>query len=101
MKPQSIEAAAGKNPIDHTGKLYSIAANKISKHVSSMLNSYVEVYINSNKHQTLENADLIIIRTPYNLDEFQKRNIKNYVNSELSNSFKYTKSLIQGELILW
>lgn len=33
MRPMSMEAAAGKNPISHVGKLYNVLAQKIAKRI--------------------------------------------------------------------
>lgn len=45
MRPMSIEAAAGKNPVDHTGKLYGILSQRIadSVHESHGLRNQVHV----------------------------------------------------------
>jgi S-adenosylmethionine synthetase len=32
-RPMSLEAAAGKNPVNHVGKLYNVAAREIAEHV--------------------------------------------------------------------
>jgi S-adenosylmethionine synthetase len=33
QRPMTIEAAAGKNPVSHVGKIYNIAAHEIAEHV--------------------------------------------------------------------
>ncbi len=40
FRPMTLEATAGKNPINHTGKIYNIAANKI---VSAIQKEYPEI----------------------------------------------------------
>ncbi|TFG19828.1 MAG: methionine adenosyltransferase [Promethearchaeota archaeon] len=45
-RPQSLEAAAGKNPINHVGKIYSIMAQLISKSIYEKAGGdAVEVYV--------------------------------------------------------
>ena len=45
-RPQSLEAAAGKNPINHVGKIYSIMAQLISKAIYEKAGGdAVEVYV--------------------------------------------------------
>ena len=39
MRPMSIEAPAGKNPIDHTGKIYGVVANEIAYEVYKAIKS--------------------------------------------------------------
>jgi S-adenosylmethionine synthetase len=35
MRPMSMEAAAGKNPVTHVGKLYNVLANKVANEIVS------------------------------------------------------------------
>lgn len=45
-RPQTLEAACGKNPINHVGKIYSLMANEISaKIVEKSGGDAVEVYV--------------------------------------------------------
>ncbi len=45
-RPQSLEAAAGKNPINHVGKIYSIMAQLISKEIFKRAGGdAIEVYV--------------------------------------------------------
>ena len=41
-RPMSLEAIAGKNPDSHTGKLYSIAAERIARHVVEQVENVTE-----------------------------------------------------------
>ncbi len=43
-RPMSLEAAAGKNPITHVGKLYNITANQIAQNVVKEIPEVEEVY---------------------------------------------------------
>lgn len=45
-RPQTLEAAAGKNPINHVGKIYSLMANEIAQQiVDDSGGDAVEVYV--------------------------------------------------------
>jgi S-adenosylmethionine synthetase len=44
FRPMSLEATAGKNPINHVGKLYNITARQIAEHVLAHLEEVEEVY---------------------------------------------------------
>ena len=35
-RPMTLEATAGKNPITHTGKLYNLVANEISREITNV-----------------------------------------------------------------
>jgi S-adenosylmethionine synthetase len=46
MRPMSLEAAAGKNPVSHVGKLYNVIANIIANRVYNEVKGVKEVYVN-------------------------------------------------------
>ncbi len=39
-RPMTLEAAAGKNPLSHVGKLYNIAANEMAKEIYEKFSAY-------------------------------------------------------------
>jgi len=41
----SMEAAAGKNPINHVGKIYNLLSSEVAKDISEMIDGVSEVYI--------------------------------------------------------
>ncbi|OFZ86248.1 MAG: S-adenosylmethionine synthase [Betaproteobacteria bacterium RBG_16_64_18] len=43
-RPMSIEAAAGKNPVTHVGKLYNVLAQRIARSVASEIAGVEEAY---------------------------------------------------------
>jgi S-adenosylmethionine synthetase len=45
MRQYSVEAVAGKNPINHTGKLFNIAAQRMADRVIKEVRGVREVYI--------------------------------------------------------
>ncbi|OIO40370.1 S-adenosylmethionine synthetase [Candidatus Pacearchaeota archaeon CG_4_9_14_3_um_filter_31_7] len=44
-RPMSLEAAAGKNPTNHAGKIYNIASNIIASHIIKEVKNVKEVYV--------------------------------------------------------
>lgn len=44
-RPMTLEAAAGKNPVSHVGKLYNIMANIIAKEVYESFDGIEQVYV--------------------------------------------------------
>lgn len=44
FRPMSLEAAAGKNPISHVGKLYNITARRIAEHIVEQIEEVEEAY---------------------------------------------------------
>ena len=45
MRPMSMEAAAGKNPVSHVGKLYNVVARRIAERIHESINAMREVYV--------------------------------------------------------
>ncbi|MFP3080842.1 MAG: methionine adenosyltransferase, partial [Acidilobus sp.] len=45
MRPMSLEAAAGKNPVTHVGKIYNVAAMEISQVIYEKVPGVKEVYV--------------------------------------------------------
>ncbi len=45
MRPMSLEATAGKNPVSHVGKLYNVLAMKVAERVVKEVGKVREVYI--------------------------------------------------------
>jgi len=43
-RPMNLEAAAGKNPVTHVGKLYNLAAGRIAREIVASLPEVEEVY---------------------------------------------------------
>lgn len=43
-RPMSLEAAAGKNPVSHTGKLYNLLAERIAQRIAAELEGVEEAY---------------------------------------------------------
>jgi S-adenosylmethionine synthetase len=43
-RPMSLEAAAGKNPVSHTGKLYNLLAERIAGRIAGGLEGVDEAY---------------------------------------------------------
>jgi S-adenosylmethionine synthetase len=46
MRPMSLEATAGKNPVSHVGKLYNVVAYRIANRIYSEVKGAKEVYVN-------------------------------------------------------
>ncbi|MGC9111994.1 methionine adenosyltransferase [Acidilobus sp.] len=45
MRPMSLEAAAGKNPVTHVGKIYNVAAMEIAQLIYAKVPNIREVYV--------------------------------------------------------
>ncbi len=102
MRPMSMEAAAGKNPVSHIGKLYNVLANLIAEKIHNELKDIDEVHvymlsqIGKPINQPLSvNVDLITSRelTGNIINE-----VEAIVQEELNNITKLTDLIISGNL---
>ncbi|MGQ4892607.1 MAG: methionine adenosyltransferase [Candidatus Njordarchaeia archaeon] len=45
LRPMSMEAAAGKNPVSHVGKIYQVIAQRAAEKIYSETDTFKEVYV--------------------------------------------------------
>ncbi|MBJ8030409.1 methionine adenosyltransferase [Bacillus cereus group sp. N21] len=102
MRSMSIEAPAGKNPLDHTGKLYGVLTQKIADKIYEEIGKSVEVHIFTSKEAPLDNPDEITVNIP-NWDENlgEKEKIEKIVNDFINSVDKITHELIFHGITMW
>lgn len=63
-RPMSLEAAAGKNPVSHVGKLYNVLANRIARAVvaESHVAEQVDCYLLSQIGRPIDDPQLLDIK---------------------------------------
>jgi S-adenosylmethionine synthetase len=44
-RPMSTEAAAGKNPVSHVGKIYNLLSHQMAQHIYTAVDGVAEVYV--------------------------------------------------------
>jgi S-adenosylmethionine synthetase len=44
-RPMSTEAAAGKNPVSHVGKIYTLLSHQMAQHIYTAVDGVAEVYV--------------------------------------------------------
>lgn len=101
MRPMSIEAPAGKNPIDHTGKLYSVVSHKIARKLADCLDTNVEVFVQTSKETLLAEPDNILINTAREISAEERVTIDNLVHSEFLNLGVLSAAVIEPGVLLW
>jgi S-adenosylmethionine synthetase len=62
-KPFSMEAASGKNPVYHVGKVYTAIVDTLSKEISEKFNCEAQVFMTSKIGNHLFDPDNITVRT--------------------------------------
>ena len=105
-RPMNMEAAAGKNPVTHVGKLYNIIAQQIADTVVGDLNEVREAYcylvsrIGSpvNKPQVVDLH--LAMQKGSSIDEVRSH-IEEIVRDKLTSSAKIQQALITGAISIY
>jgi S-adenosylmethionine synthetase len=101
-RPMSIESAAGKNPLDHTGKLYSIMAHRIAKELANELSATVLVTLCSAKGGQLSEPDFIGIEIGCEtLEERAKNRVAISTKNSLAGIADLSSQLLSSNVVLW
>jgi S-adenosylmethionine synthetase len=102
-RPLCSEAAAGKNPVSHVGKIYNSLTHHIANRVHKQVPEIEEVYIwlLSQIGQPIDQPAIAaaqVVMKPNNSFNSVKRQIEEVVNSELENIDKFCNDLAQGRI---
>ena len=102
-RPFCSEAAAGKNPVSHVGKIYNVLTYKTAQHVYEDVPEVEEVYIwllskiGSPIDQPAVAAAQVIMRGNNSLEK-ARREISEVLDYELENIDKFCMELAQGKI---
>ncbi len=102
-RPVCSEAAAGKNPVSHVGKIYNLLTHRIAEHVYEQVSGVEEVYIwlLSQIGKPIDQpaiASAQVVMKSGNSMENVRRDIKKVINSELENIDKFCMDLAHGKI---
>ncbi len=102
-RPFCSEAAAGKNPVSHVGKIYNVLTYKIAQHVCEEVPEVEEVYIwllskigSPIDHPAVAAAQ-VIMKGNNHIDKV-RHEINDVLNYELENIDKFCMELAQGKI---
>jgi len=102
-RPFCSEAAAGKNPVSHVGKIYNVLTYKIAQHVYEEVPEVEEVYIwllskigSPIDHPAVAAAQ-VIMKGNNNLDKV-RHEINDVLDCELENIDKFCHELARGKI---
>jgi len=105
-RPATTEAAAGKNPVSHVGKIYNLLSHEIAEHIYLEVEGLreVTVYLCSQIghpiDQPLVAAAQVILPEGVTLDDVRDP-VAEVIDRELAGIQHFTERLIQGELKVW
>jgi S-adenosylmethionine synthetase len=102
-RPFCSEAAAGKNPVSHVGKIYNVLTYKTAQHIYEDVPEVEEVYIwllskiGSPIDQPAVAAAQVIMKGNNSLEK-ARREISEVLDYELENIDKFCMELAQGKI---
>ena len=105
-RPATTEAAAGKNPVSHVGKIYNLLSHEIAERIYLEVEGLreVTVYLCSQIGQPIDRplvaAAQVILGDGAELPDV-KEPILGVIDREFSNIQRFTERLIHGEFRVW
>lgn len=105
-RPMNMEAAAGKNPVTHVGKLYNIVAQRIATSLVTELNGVQQAYcylvsrIGSPIHEP-QLIDLQLEIAEGVLTEKSESRINEIVAAQLDNIYTIRDEIIAGDITVY
>ncbi|MEM1541548.1 MAG: methionine adenosyltransferase [Ignisphaera sp.] len=105
MRPMSLEATAGKNPVSHVGKIYNVLARNIANEIYRQINDVTEVYVSllSQIGQPIDNPLAVDIKLvpQKTLTSDMMNEAKAIANEALENIHKVTMDIVEGKVTLF
>ncbi|MET7641168.1 methionine adenosyltransferase [Streptomyces sp. NPDC005438] len=97
MRPMSIEAPAGKNPLDHTGKIYNVMAMRLARQVHEKFGGPAQVHVFTSKEAPLERPDEVVVTTAHGTES----EVGALVEAAVASTDDLTVELIEKGITLW
>jgi S-adenosylmethionine synthetase len=105
-RPSTTEAAAGKNPVSHVGKIYNLLSHEIADHVYREVDGVREatIWLCSQIGKPIDQpmmADAqLILEQGASLEDVRQQ-VTAVMDRELASIHDFTQRLAQGELKVW
>ena len=105
-RPMGTEAAAGKNPVAHVGKIYNILTHQIAAEIYQQVEGVEEVYvwlcsqIGRPIDDPLIASAQVALKPGVALADVEPT-IKTIMANELANIYAFTERLTRGEFAVW
>jgi S-adenosylmethionine synthetase len=105
-RPASTEAAAGKNPVSHVGKIYNLLSHQMASHIYTGVEAVEEVYvwlcsqIGAPIDAPWVAAAQVLLAPGAGLADVEHL-IKDIIYAELADIQAFIARLVRGELSVW
>ncbi|GBC74715.1 S-adenosylmethionine synthase [archaeon HR06] len=106
MREYSMEATAGKNPINHTGKIFNVLAQKCANLIYEEVKGVKEVYVRILSrigvpiNQPQVSSVALILDEGLTLDRV-KGDVESIIQSQLEDITSITKDILEGKATLF
>lgn len=91
-RPMSLEAASGKNPVTHVGKIYNLLAQEVAMDIYERSKEFVQVKIVSEIGERIDRPQRVAVKT-----EASEETVEEAVEDNFSRITKLTEEIIEGE----
>ncbi|MFB6174353.1 MAG: methionine adenosyltransferase [Candidatus Nanohalobium sp.] len=91
-RPMSLEAASGKNPVSHVGKIYNLLAKEIARDIYENTGKFAEVKIVSQIGERVDRPQKISVNT-----EAPEEVVEDVVENRFSSISELTQAMIDEE----
>ncbi|QKQ98116.1 methionine adenosyltransferase [Candidatus Nanohaloarchaea archaeon] len=92
-RSMSMEAASGKNPVTHVGKIYNLLSREIAKSIHEETGEYAQVKMLSQIGAPIDDPKLIEVETPAEKEEFQE-----IIQRHLDSIDEITKKCVENQI---
>ncbi len=105
-RPSTTEAAAGKNPVSHVGKIYNLLSHELAERIYLEIEGIREVtvwlcsQIGHPIDQPLMAAAQVILADGIDLEDVREP-VTEVIDRELAGIQRFTQRLARGELTVW
>ncbi|MCL4398202.1 MAG: methionine adenosyltransferase [Candidatus Parvarchaeota archaeon] len=96
-RAMTLEAAAGKNPVNHIGKIYSLFSFDLAKKIHERFGLRNQIKMVGRIGNDLSKPLAFSLLLEEKTDKNQKKDITNFINEELSNINEITNKIIEGK----
>ncbi len=95
-RTMTLEAAAGKNPVNHIGKIYSLFSFDLAKKIYDRFGLKSQIKMVGRIGSDLSKPLAFSLILEEKIDKDQKKDIINFINEELSSINEITNKIIEG-----
>ena len=106
MRPMSLEATAGKNPVNHVGKMYNVLANMIAKKVVEQVKDVksAQVEVLGQIGRPIDDpliANVQVLTYSGTITAETRREIEGITDEEIARITKLTEDILDGRVTLF